>query len=202
VQHFSLEYRLAPEHPYPAPVDDAVAALAALTADPEGFGVDVERLGIGGNSAGAAISASTSLRVRDAGAPRLAHVDLEVPPAALRPVGASAEEYAVGFGLDEMELIASMYVGPHGPADDYASALDAPDLAGLPPHLIMVAEFDPLRDSGIAYADRLRASGVEVDLFAGERQLHGSPGQTAASPAAADWQAEHSRLLARAYRTR
>jgi acetyl esterase len=201
VQHLSVDYRLAPEHPYPAQVDDAIAALAAVAADPVRFGVDPARLGIGGNSAGAAIAASTSLRLRDEGGPHLHHVDLEVPPTALRPVGDSASDFAVGFGLDEMALIASMYVGPDGPADGYASALDVADLAGLPPHLIMVAEYDPLRDSGVQYAERLRAAGVGAELYVGAGQLHGSPGQTAASPGAAAWQREHSRLLAIAYDT-
>ena len=82
MQLISLEYRLAPEFPYPAAVDDATAALAALVEKAERFGVDTARLGIGGNSAGAGIAASTSLKLRDAGNDVLVHVDLEVPPTA------------------------------------------------------------------------------------------------------------------------
>jgi acetyl esterase len=202
VQIISLEYRLTPEHPYPAQVEDARTALDALLTDPAGHGVDARRVGIGGNSAGAAIAASTSLHLRDAGDSVLMHVDLEVPPTALRAVGDSGREFAHGFGLDEIELLARMYAGPHGPADGYLAPLDAPDLSGLPPHLILVAEYDPLRDGGVAYADRLRAAGVDVDLYLGAGQLHGSPGQTAASAGALAWQTEHSRRLGGAYRTR
>jgi len=201
VQVFSLEYRLAPEHPYPAPALDAVAALEALRADAAGFGVDPDRLGIGGNSAGAAIAASTALRMRDAGGPRLVHVDLEVPPLAMQPVGQSAADYAIGFGLDQMDQIVAMYTGPDGPADPNISPLDVDDLAGLPPTLILVGEHDPLRDSGVQYADRLRHAGVPVELFVGAGHLHGTPGITASFPGAREWQQEHARHLAIAYNT-
>ncbi|THG29600.1 alpha/beta hydrolase [Naasia lichenicola] len=199
VQQFSLEYRLAPEHPYPAPVLDAEAAIDALIGDHERFGVDPTRLGIGGNSAGAAIAASTALRLRDRGDVPLIHLDLEVPPTSLPPVGASARDYAVGFGLDQIELIMGMYAGPDGPADPYISPLDVPDLTGLPPTLVMVAEHDPLRDSGIQFAERLEAAGVPVVLIEGAGHLHGTPGQTAASVRALDWQLEHAHEVALAY---
>ncbi|WP_457100181.1 alpha/beta hydrolase fold domain-containing protein [Microbacterium sp. P5_E9] len=201
VQLFSLEYRLAPQHPYPAPVLDAVAALEALVADPARFGVDPDRLGIGGNSAGAAIAASTALRIRDAGAPRLAHVDLEVPPTAMHPVGQSAVDYAIGFGLDRMDFIVAMYAGADGPADANISPLDVDDVGGLPPTLIMAGEHDPLRDSGVQYADRLRQAGVPVELFVGAGHLHGTPGITAAFDGAREWQEQHARYLAAAYNT-
>ncbi|MET0780525.1 MAG: alpha/beta hydrolase [Microbacterium sp.] len=202
VQVLSLEYRLAPEHPYPAPVLDAVAALEALRADTARFGVDPDRLGIGGNSAGAAIAASTALRLRDTGGPRLAHVDLEVPPLAMQPVGRSATDYAIGFGLDQMDLIVAMYAGPDGPADPNISPLDVDDVSGLPATLILAGEHDPLRDSGVQYAERLRQAGVPVELFVGVGHLHGTPGITASFPGAREWQQEHSRQLAIAYNTR
>ncbi|SDH88116.1 alpha/beta hydrolase [Agrococcus jejuensis] len=200
VQLCSLEYRLAPEHRYPAPIEDAIAALRALADEPERFGVDASRLGIGGNSAGAAIAASTALHLRDVAHPTLHHVDLEVPPTAMRKVGASSVDFSQGFGLDEMETIVDLYLGPDGATDAYASPLDVEDLTGLPPTLIMAAEFDPLRDAGVEYAERLREAGVPVELLVVPGHLHGSPGQTAASPAAFAWQQEHSRRLAAAYR--
>jgi acetyl esterase len=201
VQLFSLEYRLAPEHPYPAPVLDAFAALQAMVADPARFGVDPDRLGIGGNSAGAAVAASTALRLRDAGGPRLAHVDLEVPPTAMRPVGQSAADYAIGFGLDQLDFIVAMYAGADGPADANISPLDVDDLTGLPPTLIMAGEHDPLRDAGVLYAERLRQAGVPVELFVGAGHLHGTPGITAAFDGAREWQEQHARFLALAYKT-
>ncbi|SFR93458.1 acetyl esterase [Microbacterium sp. cf046] len=201
VQVFSLDYRLSPEHVYPAPELDAVAALEAFAADPQRYGVDPERLGIGGNSAGAAIAASTALRVRDAETPRLVHVDLEVPPLAMRRVGRSAEDYAIGFGLDALEAIVDMYTGPGGPADPLISPLDVDDLSGLPATLILAAEHDPLRDSGVEYAERLRQAGVPVELHIGAGHLHGTPGITAAFDGAREWQGRHAQLLALAYDT-
>ena len=201
VQLLSLEYRLAPEHPYPAPVLDAVAALDALAADPQRFAVDPERLGVGGNSAGAAIAASTALRLRDLGGVRLVHVDLEVPPLAMHRVGRSAEDYAIGFGLDQLEQIVGMYTGPDGPADARISPLDADDLRGLPSTLIMAGEHDPLRDSGVLYAERLQEAGVPVELHIGAGHLHGTPGLTAAFDGARAWQELHARHLASAYGT-
>ncbi|WP_435747170.1 alpha/beta hydrolase fold domain-containing protein [Microbacterium sp. PMB16] len=199
VQLLSLEYRLAPEHPYPAPVLDAVAALEALVGEAGRFGVDPERLGIGGNSAGAAIAASTALRLRDLGGPRIVHVDLEVPPLAMHRVGRSAEDYAIGFGLDQLEAIVAMYAGPEGAADARISPLDVEDLLDLPPTLIMAGEHDPLRDSGVLYAERLRAADVPVELFIGAGHLHGTPGLTAAFEGAREWQELHARHLASAY---
>jgi acetyl esterase len=198
VQLFSLEYRLAPEHPYPAPVLDAMTALRCLV-DDRRFGVDPSRLGIGGNSAGAAIAASTALHIRDHDGPSLLHVDLEVPPLAMRRVGASASDYATGFGLDQLEQIVAMYTGPDGAADPNISPLDVDDLGGLPSTLIMVAEHDPLRDSGIAYAERLRDVGVPVELLIGAGHLHGTPGITAAFDGAREWQELHAAHLALAY---
>ncbi|TPW77470.1 alpha/beta hydrolase fold domain-containing protein [Schumannella soli] len=201
VQIVSLEYRLAPEAHYPAQIEDALGALEALDADADRLGVDTSRLGIGGNSAGAAIAASTALHARDAGV-ELLHVTLEVPPTAMPPVGDSAVEFATGFGLDGVEQIIHLYAGPDGPADGYIAPLDVADLTELPPHLILVAEYDPLRDSGTQYAERLGAAGVDVDLYFGPGHLHGSPGQTAVSPAAVEFQREHSQRLAAAYRVR
>lgn len=201
VQLFSLEYRLAPEHPYPAPILDTVTAVRALAGDPLRFGVDSGRIGIGGNSAGAAIAASAALHIRDAGGPALIHVDLEVPPTAMRRVGRSAVDYAIGFGLDQLEQIVAMYSGADGGADGNISPLDVEDLGGLPPTLIMAAEHDPLRDSGVEYAERLRNAGVPVDLVIGAGHLHGTPGLTASFDGARCWQEQHAAYLASAYFT-
>jgi len=199
LQVFSLDYRLAPEHPYPAPVEDAVRALDDLIQRANELSVDPGRFGIGGNSAGAAISASTALRLRDEGDTRLIHVDLEVPPAAHRAVGRSGIDYLDGFGLEQIDLIMAMYAGANGPADSNISPLDVADLSGLPPHLIFVAEHDLLRDAGIEYSTRLRDAGVDVDLVFGHGQLHGSPGLTFTVPSARAWQHDHARRLALAY---
>jgi len=199
IQVFSLDYRLAPEHPYPAPVLDAVTALGLLAAAAEQFDVDRSRLGIGGTSAGAAIAASTALSLRGTGSPRLVHLALEAPVAALSPVGRSAAAYATGFGLDQIERVTAMYVGTDTPSDAHVFPLDVIDLTGTPRTLVMVAEHDPLRDSGIRLADRLSTAGVPVDLVIGAGHLHGSTAQTAVSAAARAWEVAYAHHLRVAY---
>jgi len=175
VQMISLEYGLAPERPFPAAVEDATAALADLRLRSEEIGIDASRLGIGGNSAGATIAASAALRERDAGRPLL-HQTLEVLPAALRPIGTSFERHRRASGMIGAEQLTEQYRA--GAPMSEASPLDAPDHRALAPALILVAEFDPLRDGAIAYAHALEAAGVPVVLRIGEGHVHGSPGIT------------------------
>ncbi|WP_159573512.1 alpha/beta hydrolase [Curtobacterium sp. 18060] len=201
VQLLALDYRLAPEHPYPAQVEDTIAALAALRDGADRLGIDAQRLGLGGNSAGAAIAVSTALRLQDTAAPPLLYLDLEVPVAAMRPIGPSADEYATGFGLDDFDGLIALYLGQDGAADAYASAIDAPRFDRMPPTRIAVARYDPLRDGGILLTERLRAANVPVVLDIGDGQLHSSLGLTAQMPGAREWQARHAEELATAYRT-
>ena len=112
----------------------------------------------------------------------------------MQPVGQSAVDYAIGFGLDQLEWIVAMYAGADGPADANISPLDVDDLGGLPPTLVMAGEHDPLRDSGVEYAERLREAGVPVELFVGAGHLHGTPGITAGFDGAREWQELHARL--------
>ncbi|GAA2862986.1 alpha/beta hydrolase fold domain-containing protein [Microbacterium arabinogalactanolyticum] len=196
VQIFSLEYRLAPEHPFPAPVDDAVEALRDLRARWIELEVAPDRLGVGGNSAGATIAA-TAARWLCAEGEQVHHQALEVLPAALYPYGDSATRYGRGFGLDDVADLADVYRG--GAPLTEASPLDAPDLRGLPPALLLVAEFDPLRDGALAYAERLRAVDVPVTVHVGAGHVHGSPGLTAGWQGARDWQDAFAAGLALAY---
>jgi acetyl esterase len=198
VQIISLEYRLAPEHPFPAPVDDAVAALADLRARDDELGVDAALLGIGGNSAGATVAATTALRLRGAPAP-LHHQALEVLPAALRPVGEQDRAHGEASGLDDAEQLAETYRDGAPLAD--TSPLDAPSLDGAAPALILAAEHDPLRDGAVAYAEALRRAGVAVVLRIGEGHVHGSPGLTARWRGAREWRDAFAAELARAYGT-
>ena len=195
VQIVALEYRLAPEHPFPAPVDDAVDALAALRARAGELGVDPERLGIGGNSAGATIAASAALRERDAGR-RLHHQALEVLPAALRPLDGLSEQRRRASGMDDAERLADVYRAGAPLAE--CSPLDAADHRSLAPALILAAEFDPLRDGAIAYARALEDAGVPVALRIGVGHVHGSPGLTAWQ-GARDWRDVFVAELAAAY---
>lgn len=198
VQLISLEYRLAPEHPFPAAVDDAVAALADLRRRADEFDIDPSRLGIGGNSAGATIAASTALRERDAGR-SLHHQTLEVLPATLRPSGGSFTRYRRASGMEGAEGLAELYLAGAPLAE--ASPLEAADHRGLPPALILVAEFDPLRDGAVAYAEALRVAGVPVTLRIGEGHVHGSPGVTRWQ-GAREWRDALTAELAAAYAPR
>ncbi|WP_341939809.1 alpha/beta hydrolase [Microbacterium sp. LWH10-1.2] len=195
VQLISLEYRLAPEHPFPAAVEDAVAALADLRLRTDELGIDPSRLGIGGNSAGATIAASTALCERDAGR-ALHHQTLEVLPATLRPTGGSFTRHRRASGMEGAEVLADVYRAGAPLAE--ASPLEAADHRDLPPALILVAEFDPLRDGAVAYAEALRAAGVPVTLRVGEGHVHGSPGVTRWQ-GARDWRDALTAELAAAY---
>lgn len=197
VQIIALEYRLAPEDPFPAPVEDAVAALVDIRERAVELAADPQRLGIGGNSAGATIAATTALRQRDAGAP-LHHQTLEVLPAALRIVGDSMHRYLGATDGEVIEHLTDLYRAgaPHAEA----SPLDAPDHRGLAPALILAAEFDPLRDGAIAYADVLRDAGVPVVLRIGSGHDHASPGLTGRWEGAREWRDALVAELADAYR--
>jgi acetyl esterase len=203
IQVVALGYRLAPEHPYPAAVEDTVHALRALTteAGPSRFDVDPGRLGIAGNSAGGGIAASAVLHLRDSGDVPLVHQALEVPAVSLTPSGDSATRYVRGFGLDDAEALVPLYLGAPRAVDAYASPLEADDLTGLPPTLIQVAEHDPLRDAGLAYGRRLAEAGVATTTWVGHGHVHASGGLTAVMAGAREWQAVQATALRAAYGT-
>lgn len=198
VQIVALEYRLAPEHPFPAPVDDAVAALEDLRERADKLAIDADRLGVGGNSAGATIAASVALRERDSGT-SLHHQALEVLPAALRIVGESMPRHLGAADMATAMHLADLYRAG-APLTD-ASPLDALDHRGLAPALILAAEFDPLRDGATAYADALRVAGVPVVLCIGPGHDHASPGLTGRWQGAREWRDVFVSELADAYRT-
>jgi acetyl esterase len=203
VQVIALGYRLAPEHPYPAAVDDTIHALRVLTSEagPSRFDVDPGRLGIAGNSAGGGIAASAVLRLRDSGDVPLVHQALEVPAVSLTPSGDSATRYARGFGLDDAEALVPLYLGGPRATDTYASPLEADDLSGLPPTLIQVAEHDLLRDAGLAYGRRLEEAGVPTTTWIGRGHVHASGGLTSVMAEAGEWQAVQATALREAYGT-
>ncbi|OCC24374.1 lipase [Croceicoccus estronivorus] len=172
----SVDYRLAPEHVFPAAVDDALAAARWVAAHGADHGLDTERMALGGDSAGATLATVVAARIRDEGGPRIVHHILIYPGADMVTEFPSSREFGDGYFLDAdfTELCLTAYL-PN--ADDrahpWASPARAKDLSNLPPATIMTAECDPLRDEGHTYADRLRASGVPVEYIEYPGVFHG-----------------------------
>jgi acetyl esterase len=161
----ALDYRLAPEHRFPTAVDDAWAALRWLAARASTLGLDGTRLAVGGDSAGGTLAAVCALQARDAGLP-LALQLLVTPGVAARPDTPSQRLFGQGFLLDS-EVIAwffDHYIDEAQRHDWRFAPLEAPELEGVAPACLILAECDPLVDEGLAYGDRLRAAGVPVHL--------------------------------------
>ena len=159
----ALDYRLAPEHPFPAAVDDSWAALQALLERPAEAGIE-RLLGVGGDSAGGTLAAVAALHARDRGWP-LALQLLITPGTTAHADTASHKLFAQGFLLDAA-TIAWMFdhTIPHAHRRDWRFAPLEADVDGVAPACVILAECDPLVDEGLAYADRLRAAGVPVQL--------------------------------------
>lgn len=171
----SVDYRLAPEHPFPAAIEDAVAATVWAQGHARELGGDPERVGVAGDSAGGNLAAVVALLTRDraAGALKLQLLVYPVTNAGLDTP--SYRQFADEGGyvtLAEMKWFWDQYVGTGDRSHPYASPLRA-DLSGLPPALVILAECDPLRDEGMAYADKLRAAGNEASHRCYEGVFHG-----------------------------
>jgi acetyl esterase len=173
----SVDYRLAPEHKFPAAPDDCLAATRWAVANAGGLGADPGRVLVAGDSAGANLAAVTALRIRDEGGPRLLGQLLIYPVTDYYEPGTpSMVENAEGFGLTRAGMIwfwnhylADASHGKH----PHASPFRAADLAGLPPALVVTAEYDPLRDEGESYAERLLQAGVPTEMKRWDGMNHG-----------------------------
>jgi acetyl esterase len=161
----ALDYRLAPEHPFPAAVDDAWAALRWLAAEGAGIGLDGSRLAVGGDSAGGTLAAVCALMARDTGLP-LAMQLLITPGTTAYADTASHKLFANGFLLDAASIawFFDHFIPHHHRPDWRFAPLNVPGVDGVAPACLILAECDPLVDEGLAYADRLRAAGVAVNL--------------------------------------
>lgn len=161
----ALDYRLAPEHRFPAAVDDAFAALRWLHTEAPALGLDAGRLAVGGDSAGGTLAAVCALRARDDALPL--RLQLLVTPGTVgRRETASHRLYAAGFLLDAttIDWFFDQVIDPEDRDDWRFAPLHAPDLDAVAPACVLLGECDPLVDEGLAYADRLRAAGVPVAL--------------------------------------
>jgi acetyl esterase len=172
----AIDYRLAPEHPFPAAVNDARAAFRWAHANAAALGADPTRIAIAGDSAGDNLAAVTALGIAREGGPAPALQVLLYPVTDFESVTQSHELFAEGFFLDKIstEWCIAKYL-PDGVdrADPRLSPLRAPDLSGLAPAIVITAAFDPLRDEGEAYARRLRDAGNRVESVRVPGLIHG-----------------------------
>jgi acetyl esterase len=172
----AVDYRMGPEHPFPAAVDDCVAALRFAQAQAATLRIDPARIAVGGDSAGGNLAAAVCLVQRDAGAPPPVFQLLIYPATDMRAGAPSHTTNGQGYLLtvDSMAYYRSHYITDSAQwTDPRASPLLAASHAALPPALVLTAGFDPLRDEGRQYADALSAAGNSVQYVCFERQIHG-----------------------------
>lgn len=172
----SVDYRLAPENPFPAGVEDCYAAVKRLSEIGERFGVDTGRIALWGDSAGGNMAAAVCLMARDRGGPAIRAQAINYP---CLTDDLSAPAYrdmaeAPGVFTASIDRAWNLYLGSRRPTNDgYAAPLKAADFSGLPPAHVHYAEYDCLADDARAYADRLKAAGCVVTLRSAKRMIHG-----------------------------
>ena len=172
----SVDYRLAPEHKFPAAPEDCYAATRYVAEHAAEFGADPTRIAVGGDSAGGNLAAVVCLMARDRGGPRLAHQLLIYPATDAANQWPSVRDNATGYMLTKatMDWFWNHYRASEADAHDpYASPLCAARHDALPGATILTAEFDPLRDEGEAYGERLRAAGSTVSITRYAGMIHG-----------------------------
>ncbi|MGZ7458274.1 alpha/beta hydrolase [Pseudomonas sp. Ma2-10] len=173
VRVIAVDYRLAPEHPFPAAFEDCLGVWRALRTGP--FQLDPERTLVAGDSAGGNLAAALCLALRDASEPLPAAQVLIYPGLGGDHRLPSRSECvdAPLLSSRDVDCYHALYLRGIGQPSPYAMPLLAEDFSGLPPALIAVAQFDPLRDDGMLYAERLNAAGVAATLYYGEGLVHG-----------------------------
>lgn len=200
----SVEYRLAPEHPYPAAVDDCWEATRWVANHPEELELDPGRMAVMGDSAGGTLAAAVALRARDAGGPPLRMQALLYPAVDMVETFDSERRYARGPILTsrQMKGFARLYLGTADGTDQHASPLRAANLNGLAPALVQTAEHDPLSDNGARYAQALAEAGVRTRHTHYRGAVHGFLGLPGVVPAARQAVAEIVYTLAAELRRR
>ena len=173
----SVDYRMGPEHRFPAAVDDSFAALKWVHANAKGLGADPDRIGVHGDSAGANLAAVVALMARDAGSPRLRLQSLVYPVSDYRLAGGSYSKYAEGYGLltrQSMVWFRNHYLRNPSDAEDWrASPIKASSFAGVAPAIVVTAECDVMHDDGEGYAQALRRAGIPVEYKEYPGMIHG-----------------------------
>ncbi|MGX1324737.1 acetyl esterase [Bradyrhizobium sp. USDA 377] len=172
----SVGYRLAPEHKFPTAFEDSVDALAWIGREGRAIGLDARRVAVGGDSAGGTLAAALAIEARtNGGLPQPVLQVLAYPGLSSRQTSASYERYGSGHLLERstVDWFLQQYLRDESDRDDWRFApLAANDLSGLAPAFVVLAEFDPLVDEGRAYAARLEAAGVPVDLHVYPGMIH------------------------------
>jgi len=169
----AVDYRLAPEHRYPAAAEDAYAATRYVAEHASEFGIDAGRIAVCGDSAGGNLAAVVSLMARDRGGPSLRYQLLVYPLTDFTDESASIREFnGVFLSVEMMDWFADSYVPQADRRQPYASPLLASDLRGLPPTYVITAECDMVRDQGEAYARKLQAAGVAVESKRYDGMIH------------------------------
>ncbi|HWA70216.1 MAG TPA: alpha/beta hydrolase [Rhizomicrobium sp.] len=171
----AVDYRLAPEHVFPAAVDDAWAATQWIEQNASALGVDAGRIAVGGDSAGGMLAAIVTQLAKEKGGLRLAFQLLMFPNTQMGGETASLNEFAVGYFLERraIEYFNTLYLPPDADRNSpRVSPLRARDFAGLPPAYVMLGGYDPLHDEGLAYAEKLRGAGVKVTIADYPEMVH------------------------------
>ncbi|MCF2530662.1 alpha/beta hydrolase [Yinghuangia soli] len=197
----SVEYRLAPETRFPGAAEDAYAAYIWARENAAEFGGDPARVAVAGDSAGGNLAAAVPLMARDRGAAQPTFQLLLYPVVDHRRATDSYTENATGYFLTAAQLawFWRQYIGPDGdPAHPYASPGTAEDLSGLAPAFVVAPALDPLRDEGVAYAERLAAAGVPAEYRVYEGMFHGAISMGALVPSAAAAFADATEALRKA----
>ena len=172
----SVDYRLTPEHPYPAAFHDCLGVLRHLAAEAAAFGIDPARIGVAGDSAGGHLAASLCLAARAGDAPAIKAQAVIYTVTGTDMTMPSYTENATGYGLTTVacqEYYRILLPRPEHQSDPYARPAIVENLAGLPPAFVHSAEFDPVRDDGRLYAARLALAGVEVTYREARGMIHG-----------------------------
>jgi acetyl esterase len=172
----SVDYHLAPEYKFPVPAEDCYAATQWVASNTAAFNGDETRIAVGGDSAGGNLAAAVSQMARDRGGPNLVYQVLIYPITDYMPDTPSYRENGEGYYLtrSEMAWFWNHYLGNEAEGKNpYASPLQAKDLNGLPPAMVITTEYDPLRDEGEMYAARLKEAGIPTTLIRYPGQIHG-----------------------------
>lgn len=193
---FSLDYRLTPDHPFPAAFDDCYGVLEHLHAEASAYDIEPSRIAFFGDSAGGSLTAACALAARDRNGPKMAAAALVYPTLGAPPTLPSYRENHDGPSLTTPSMIYyndCYFAKPSVRDNPYAAPLSAPDFANLPPTFVHAAEFDPIRDDARLFAAKLATAGTEVTYREAKRMLHGFLRMREAGP---DCRAEFAALCA------